>query len=103
MDSASSIFTTVKKQMGIDADYHVLDAQMITQINKVLSDLHNLGVGPSDVFSITDATQTWHDFLGDSDTLEAVSSYLTTQVQKLYGPFELQLEPTISNSIFTYY
>jgi hypothetical protein len=99
MDSASSIFDTVKKQMGIDADYHILDSQIITQINIVLSDLNHLGVGPSEVFSITDSTTTWHDFIGDSDTLESVSSYLITQVEKSFTPFDLETEPDTSNRI----
>jgi hypothetical protein len=48
--------------------------------------LTQLGVGPDTGFLITDATQTWVDFLGDRKDLEAVKTFIYLKVRLLFDP-----------------
>ena len=55
-------------------------------INSVFMILNQLGVGPSDGFSITDKTAVWSDFISDNKNLEAVKSYMYMKVRLLFDP-----------------
>ena len=48
--------------------------------------LNQLGVGPSNGFSITDKTAVWSNFISDNDNLEAVKSYVYMKVRLLFDP-----------------
>ena len=47
-----SILTSIKKMLGITEDYEHFDSDLIMHINSVFSILTQLGVGPSEGFSI---------------------------------------------------
>lgn len=81
-----SILTSIKKLMGIPEDYAHYDADIIMHINSVFMILNQLGVGPSDGFSITDKTSVWSDFISDNKNLEAVKSYMYMKVRLLFDP-----------------
>ena len=81
-----SILTSIKKLMGIPEDYTHYDADIIMHINSVFMILNQLGVGPSDGFSITDKTSVWSDFISDNKNLEAVKSYMYMKVRLLFDP-----------------
>ena len=81
-----SILTSVKKMLGIVEEYEHFDADLIMHINSVLSILTQLGVGPSEGFSIKDKTATWNDFLSDSKNLESVKSYVYLKVRLIFDP-----------------
>ena len=81
-----SILTSVKKMLGIVEEYEHFDADLIMHINSVLSILTQLGVGPSEGFSIKDKTATWNDFLSDSKNLESVKSYIYLKVRLIFDP-----------------
>ena len=49
-----SILTSIKKLLGIAEEYKQFDADIIMHINSVFSILTQLGVGPSNGFSIQD-------------------------------------------------
>ena len=80
------ILTSIKKLIGIDAQYQHFDSDIIMHINSVFSDLHRLGVGPSEAFRIEDDTSTWSDFLSDSTKFEIVKSYIYLRVRLLFDP-----------------
>ena len=65
METTESILTSIKKMLGIDADYKHFDADLIMHINSVFSILTQMGVGPTNGFSITDATEKWTDFISE--------------------------------------
>ena len=81
-----SILTSIKKLLGIPEDYEHYDADIIMHINSVFMILSQLGVGPSNGFSITDKTAVWSNFISDNDNLEAVKSYVYMKVRLLFDP-----------------
>lgn len=82
-----SILTSIKKLLGIEESYEHFDADIIMHINSVLTILVQLGVGPSDGFSISGKDETWSDFLGaDSANLEGVKTYVYMKVRLIFDP-----------------
>ena len=81
-----SILTSIKKLLGIQSDYTHFDADLVITINSVLSILTQLGVGPENGFSISDASATWGDFIGDATILEMVKSFVHLRVRLLFDP-----------------
>lgn len=82
-----SILLTVKKGIGIDPSYEAFDPDIIMHINSVLFILTQEGIGPKEGFNITGQSETWEDFLGESNTkLSAVQSYITLKTRLLFDP-----------------
>ena len=81
-----SILTSIKKLLGIPEDYEHYDSDIIMHINSVFMILNQLGVGPSNGFSITDKTAVWSNFISDNNNLEAVKSYVYMKVRLLFDP-----------------
>lgn len=83
---STSILTSVKKTLGLEADYTVFDADIIMHINSVLADIHQLGIGPETGFEIEDASSTWADFFGPVKPLNSLKSYVYLRVRLLFDP-----------------
>lgn len=83
-----SILTSIKKMLGIDAEYTHFDADIIMHINSVLMILTQLGVGPEEGFVIEDDTSTWVDFIPEANAaqLHAVKSYIYLKVKLIFDP-----------------
>lgn len=81
----SSILTDTKKTLGITEDYEAFDLDVKMHINSVLSILVQLGIGPSQGFTISDKTAEWTDFV-DDDRLVAVQTYVYLRVRLLFDP-----------------
>lgn len=81
-----SILTSIKKLLGIAEDYNHFDADIIIHINSVFMILNQLGVGPSNVFSIANDESTWNDFLPDNTNLEAIKTYMYLKVKLIFDP-----------------
>lgn len=81
-----SILNSVKKMVGIDADYNAFDVDVITHINSVFSTLNQLGIGPAAGFMITDDTAKWSTYLVGDLQLNAVKSYMFLRVRLLFDP-----------------
>ncbi len=81
-----SILTSIKKLLGIAEEYEHFDADIIMHINSVFSILTQLGVGPSNGFSIEDKEAKWHDFIGEDNNIEMVKSYIHLKVKLLFDP-----------------
>lgn len=81
-----SILTSIKKLLGIEEEYTQFDNDIIMHINSVFLNLTQLGVGPAEGFLIEDDTATWEDFIGDSNHLQAVKSYMYLKVKLLFDP-----------------
>lgn len=84
----SSILTSIKKMLGIAEEYTHFDSDLIMHINSVLSILTQIGVGPSNGFSIQDDSTEWSQFIPDSDIkkLGFVKSYVGLKVKLLFDP-----------------
>lgn len=82
-----SILNSVKKLLGgIAADYEAFDDQIIMHINTVFQILYQIGVGPSEPFTIEDASAVWSDFTTDISELSGVKSYVGLKVQQMFDP-----------------
>lgn len=81
-----SILTSIKKLLGISEDYTHFDSDLIMHINSVLSILTQIGVGPSDGYSIENAGNKWSEFIEDTKLLEMVKSYMHLKVKLLFDP-----------------
>lgn len=86
-----SILLSIKKLLGIEAEYEHFDTDIIIHINSVFSILTQLGVGPENGFSIYDKNAVWHDFIQDSSKIEMVKTYIYLKVRLLFDP------PTVSS------
>ena len=84
--STESILNTIKKMLGIEANYAAFDVDVAVNINAALMTLNQLGVGPSGGFVVTNEDQTWIDFLGTYTDLEAVKTYIFLKVKGVFDP-----------------
>lgn len=81
-----SILTIIKQMLGLaEADTH-FDQEIIVHINSVLMTLSQIGIGPVSGFSISDASTTWLEYLGEETKLEAVKSYMYLKVRLIFDP-----------------
>ncbi len=82
-----SILDSIKKLLGIPENHNHFDTDISIHINSVFMILTQLGVGPSDGFSITDANAKWHDFVpSDTKNFESVKTYVYLKVKLLFDP-----------------
>ena len=81
-----SILDSTKKILGIDQSYKVFDLDILTHINTVFADLHQLGIGPEDGFAIEDEQAVWSDFTEGNVLLNAVKTYVYLRVRLLFDP-----------------
>lgn len=82
----ASILNSVKKNLGIAADYDVYDDDILLYLNGVFSTLNQLGVGLDEGFLVEDDTATWDDFLGSDPRLNHVRTYATLRVKMHFDP-----------------
>lgn len=81
-----SILTSIKKLLGISEEYTHFDTDLIMHINTTLSILTQIGVGPSEGFSIKDDDAVWTSFIQANAKLELVKSYVHLKVKLLFDP-----------------
>ena len=81
-----SILTSIKKLLGITADYTHFDDDIIMHINSVFMILNQLGVGPSEGFYIEDRSTTWSDYIDDPSRLQMIKSYMYMKVKLMFDP-----------------
>ena len=82
-----SILTSIKKMLNIAENYKNFDTDIIIHINSALMVLNQLGVGPSEGFSIKDELNTWDEFIPEDRTdMEAIKSYVYMKVRLLFDP-----------------
>lgn len=81
-----SILVTIKKMLGLAADYAPFDTDIIVFINGAMMTLQQLGVGPKAGFTVTGTDQTWSDFIPSDTYLEAVKQYIYLQVKMSFDP-----------------
>lgn len=84
-----SILTSIKKLLGIAEEYTQFDDDIIMHINSVFMTLTQLGVGPSEGFSIEDDSAYWSDFIPYLNKLQAVKTYIYLKVRLVFDPTSL--------------
>lgn len=96
MNETKSILVSIKKLLGLAADYTAFDTDIMLHINSVFMILNQLGVGPKAGFAIKGDAECWTDFLPDTPKLEAVKSYTYLKVRLMFDP------PTSSSVLESY-
>jgi hypothetical protein len=81
-----SILTSIKKLLGIYAEYDYFDPDITIHINSVFMVLRQLGVGPDSYFMIEDDSAKWKDFTTNIDMIQAVKTYMYLKVKLLFDP-----------------
>lgn len=81
-----SILTSIKKLLGIAEEYEHFDSDIIFHINSTFMILNQLGVGPSEGFSITGKYETWEEFTSDNIAIESVKTYIYLKVKLMFDP-----------------
>lgn len=81
-----SILTSIKKVLGIYEEDTSFDTDIIMHINTVFMILRQMGIGPSEGYSITSSYDTWDDYLSDSSLIESVKTYVALKVRLIFDP-----------------
>ena len=81
-----SILNETKQVLGLGADYTPFDQGIILHINSIFGVLHQLGVGPEDQFFIVDETSKWESFVGATNKINMVKTYMYLRVRLLFDP-----------------
>lgn len=82
---SNSILLSVKKSLGIPPTVDAFDVDLILLINSVFAELHQLGVGPDQVFSIEDESSQWEEFVTKS-SINMVQAYMFLEVKMMFDP-----------------
>lgn len=80
------ILPYIKKMLGLDENYNPFDQEIVAQINTVFLALNQLGVGRKNFQITTNQTETWGEFLGDAENMNAVKSYVWAKVKMAFDP-----------------
>lgn len=82
-----SILLSIKKLLMIDPSYEVYDDDIIMHINATLSVLTQMGVGKEGGLTISDANNTWDEFIDLSNNdFNTIKSYVYLKVKLLFDP-----------------
>lgn len=86
-ETTESILTSVKKLLGLPAEYTAFDPDLIMHINTVFFILNQIGIGPKETFSISDASVTWDEFTSANRTkIESIKTYMAARVRLAFDP-----------------
>lgn len=81
------ILTTIKQMLGYEESYTPFDTELAVHINGALMRLCQLGVGPSEGFTIgIDYKEKWSDLIGSSKDLEGVKNYIYLRTKLVFDP-----------------
>jgi hypothetical protein len=83
---ADSILDSTKNTLSIPSSYDVYDGQIIMHINSVFATLHQLGIGPDPSYFIADDTETWEDFIAETENINSVKTYMYLKVRMIFDP-----------------
>lgn len=82
-----SILVTIKKMLGLDAEYTAFDTDIKIFINAAFMVLAQIGVGAREGYRIVDGTETWSDFAADFPELyESIKTYIYLKVKTVFDP-----------------
>ena len=85
-ENMDNILSSIKKLLGIPTEETAFDSEIIMHINSVFMILNQLGIGPTNGFTISDDYALWSDFIPDGQNLELVKSYMYMKVRLMFDP-----------------
>ena len=80
-----SILTSIKKLLGIDADYTPFDQDILMLINAAIATYYQIGVGDRD-FIVTGANETWDDYESDPHIASLLKIAIFYKVKLAFDP-----------------
>lgn len=80
-----SILVSVKKLLGIDAEYTIFDPDIIIHINTAFAVLNQLGVGPEEGFMIESDSEVWDNYIVDYNFMMA-KTFVFLKVKIAFDP-----------------
>ena len=84
---SESILDSIKKLLGIEAEYTQFDQDITLHINSIFAVLYQVGgIDQSAVFSITSKEETWDQAIKGQDQINMVKSYMYARVRLLFDP-----------------
>ena len=86
ISNEDSILDSIKKLLGLSADYDNFDADIAMHINGCFIELQQLGVGPAEGFVIFNNEATWNDFDQNTLLLNAIKPYIYLKVRLIFDP-----------------
>lgn len=82
-----SIMLTIKKMLGLDAEYTSYDADILVLINSACMTLNQIGVGPEKGFRIMGPDETWDELITNEKVmLNGVQEYIYCRVRMVFDP-----------------
>lgn len=81
-----SILNTIKKMLGMSADYTPFDTDLVVHINGIFLTLQQLGVSSASGFKITGSDEEWNELSDDTNLLEAIKNYIYLKVRLVFDP-----------------
>lgn len=79
-----SILTSVKQLLGIPEDYDCFDADILMNINMVMTVLKQIGVN-TNVNSVTEET-TWEELSSSTEIVNLLRVYVALRVRMVFDP-----------------
>lgn len=81
-----SVLITIKKLLGIAAEYKHFDDQIVAYINSTFVALYHLGVLKTPKF-VSSELETWTDIFGENvKDIDMIKVYVKTKVQVMFDP-----------------
>lgn len=81
-----SILNSIKKLLGIEAEYEHFDTDIIIHINTIFLTLNQLGVGPEAGYAIRGKEEQWLAYTSDMLWVEAIKTYIYLKVRLIFDP-----------------
>ncbi len=82
----NSILTTIKSMLGVDADDHSFDADIIVHIGSAINMLDQLGVSPEAPLHAFEQGATWDDLTRDANVRSMAKAYIYLKVRLAFDP-----------------
>lgn len=87
MEDTNSILVSIKKMLGVDAECHAFDEELVMYINSVFPTLFQIGYDPARDFMIDGEDQTWDELvLEDFGIISLIKTYIYAKVRMLFDP-----------------
>lgn len=86
MNTDSSILLSIKKLLGIPQEQTNFDTDIIIHINTVIANLTQMGIGPSEGYSITGDSETWEDYIRNDKLISQIRTYIYIKVRLVFDP-----------------
>lgn len=81
-----SILGSIKKLLGIVEEHDQFDVDLIIHINSVFMILTQLGIGPSEGFTISDSSAVWSDYDTNGASVEGIKTYMYCKIKPIFDP-----------------